>query len=120
MIIRDLGRNGAASSHPMSDVVDRAERRCTAQLVGGDVVDLREQQRGHTRSPAAMMASFDARTLPPRSPQRACKIAVRPPIALRTLTHARDALPAHAPTDLRTRGFGGLSPINLHPLVFAA
>ncbi|MFG2129700.1 hypothetical protein ACGFNV_18125 [Streptomyces sp. NPDC048751] len=29
----------------MADVVDRAERRFTAELARGDVVDLREQQR---------------------------------------------------------------------------
>lgn len=51
MIIRDLRQHGTASSHPMSDVVDRAERRCTAQLAGGAVVNLREQQRGHTGAP---------------------------------------------------------------------
>jgi hypothetical protein len=51
MIIRDLRQNGTASSHPMSDVVDRAERRFTAQLARGDMVDLREQQRGHHQEP---------------------------------------------------------------------
>lgn len=67
-----------------------------------------------------MMASFDARTLPRDRPSVPARSPYRPPFALRTLMHARDALPAHAPTDLRARGFGGLSPINLHPLVFAA